>query len=219
MGLILPEVTEKIRRLLPGTENRWSDEYLYKLVHMADCAIKERGETLWASEEIDLYADTIYYALPTDVIHVRSVQFAIDGSSYEHWLDKKTFRDLDERSLTWSKDRTTIPELYVLMSAPGTSAYSKICIYPGLSAASSQKIRVNHLSCYPDYGAAAVASTAPEWVHVQVYVPHVMALLYATSQPALAIEFWAEYMRNIRRVKATYAQDGLETPVRLGNAE
>ena len=203
MGLVYSEVLAKVRNLAPDTSARWSDAYIRKLIHLADMAIKEEGETQWASQEIDLQDGASYYTLNDTGVSIRSVEFASDGSNYDRYLHPTTLWRLDKLSLTWADDTSTEPEYYCVFSTPG-EPNAKIMIYRYIASTSGEKIRVNYVACVPDNDVSMVAVTAPEWVQDAVYVPYVMSLLYSPADINVALNYWLAYQAGIGRVKERY---------------
>ena len=204
MGLV-SEVIAKVRLLEPGTSGRWDDALLGLFVHAADCAIKENGETLWASQDITLRDEALYYILDKDVVAVRSVEFSLDGTNFDDGVLKPTsYRKLDALCRAWKDDRGTQPEHYLLLGAPGVESYSRIMIWRPIETVDGEKIRVNYIACQPDNDSTFTASTAPDWVQDAVYVPYVMALIMGEHDQDMAMKYWQKYLYNIALVRSRY---------------
>ena len=161
MGAIASEVTAKVRLRSPDLAGRWTDADIQKLVHLADLAVKESCETYWAAEEINLHNGTMYYGLPDNIIAVRSVEFSSDGTDYDYVVKPIIYDELDGFSYKWPDHTGTIPEYFLVFSAPGVNGYSRIMIWRPIATVTNEKIRVNCIKCYPENNADFLADTAP----------------------------------------------------------
>ena len=205
MGLV-SSVTEKVRNLAPDRTNRWDDAFIRKLVHAADCAIKEEAGSSWGSTDIALLDNVAYYTLPTNVVAVGKVEFSLDGTTFDDGLLKPiTYKTLDEDlSRTWRDDRGTQPHHYLLLSTPGIHNYSKILIWRPVSSVTSETIRVHFTQCYPHNTSDFSDQTVPEEVEDLAYVPYVLALLYAPEDHDQFKDYWFESLDGILRVRTKY---------------
>ena len=210
MSALISGVTSRVRAMMPEYENRWTDAEIQTLVHTADLAVREGASVEWASHEIELIDGAYYYALPTDVVEVRSVEFSRDGLTYEGgWLECVSFEDMDDVSATWQTDAGTEPSLFSLLSVPGTTTYSKIMIWRPILSTSGQKVRVNYIKCRAAES-DLTGQSMPDEVQERVYIPYVMSLMKQLDDPQMAAEYMAEYRRNLGWVKARYGHRNVE---------
>lgn len=198
-------VVSKVRRAFPSTSDRWSDDHIGHLIYLADCAVREEGQTLWAHTDIALQDEAMYYNLPAGTIAVSHVEFSLDGTTFDDGvLEPTTFSRLDELNSTWIDDRGTQPHHYLLLSAPGVEEYSKIMIWRPITAVTAEKIRVHYLSCYGDDNltfTTAMATVDDEDAEDLVYLPYVKSLLWAEMDPQKAVACFAEYRDGIAKLR------------------
>lgn len=207
MGLIVSQVTEKVRDYAPDTSSAWSDTYVRKMVHLADLAIREEAETRWTREEISLQSGTLYYSLGNPAIAVRSVEFSLDGSDYNYVLWPISYDELDRLDYRWADDTGVRPSRYLLLSAPGAEGYSRIMIWRPVASVTNETLRVIYTSCYPQNNLSFVQAAAPEWVQDAVYVPYTLGLLYAASDPQRAAAYMQEYQDGLSAVRERYRDE------------
>lgn len=214
MGLV-SNVIAKVRLEYPDSASRWSDTFLQKLVHAADCAIREEAEIDWSQTDITLLDGAIYYALPEAAIYVDKVLMGLDGSTFDDGYLETTYYDrLDSLSPTWQDDGGTQPRHYWLLSTPGVPGFSKIGVYPKINSVTSEKIRVIYLACKPNNDAAfgTVASDPNEWIEDMAYVPYVLCHLYAELDPKLSQEYWAMFRSSLPKIRARVQRRQIEWP-------
>jgi len=218
MTLLVDSVIAKVRSTAPGTGTRWPDSALQKLVHAADCSISEAAEKAWSTHDISLLADAFYYALPEDVIAVKSVTYSSDGTNFDDGvLLPMTYDKLDGLSLTWMDDRGTQPHHYWLLSCPGVIGYSKIGVYRAMSTVTSEQIRVTYLACTPDNNATfeALATPDAEWIEDDIYVPYVLAHMAAPVEPKLAKMYMDRFWKNLPEARIYWQARQSEYPAQM----
>lgn len=215
MSALLTGVTDRVKRLVPNYGSRWTDALIQSVVHLADAAVREEAETVWKSHDITLNGGALWYSLPNDVVTVESVMYSIDGTDFDKPLYPAAFAELDRMSYSWNDDTGISPTYYSLWCAPGTSDYSRIMIWPAVSAATAEKIRVNYLGAYSDEGALA-AVDVPDWVQDRVYVPFVLGVLLRLEDPDRAEDHMAEFYGRLPEVYAAYRVRRSDQLVSLG---
>jgi len=202
---LVDEVRAKIRRLAPDSTTRWTDAQLNEQIHLADCLIREEGQTTWQTIDISLLDEGMYYTLPSNIIAIGSVEFSLDGVTFDDGvLEPTTYRILDDLSRTWRDDRGTQPYHYILLSAPGIYSVSKIMIWRPMADATAEAIRINCLACYPRNDAAFQAVSVPQVIQEEVYVPLVMAQLHAAIDQSVFQLYWNDYRSGMNRVRSRY---------------
>lgn len=207
-GVIVPlqnSVIAKIRNLAPNGANRWTDSFIRSMVHFADMMLCEQAEINWARSDISLTASATYFAVPVSAIWVGAVLYSEDGTTYNDGvLWPVTINELDQTNPTWKDTIGTKPTHYFLLSTPGTSG-SRIGIYPKMSAATSQKIRIVCLACRPDNNLLMFATSVPENIEDIYYVPMVMAMLYGGFDTNTANHYLDRAMNGINIIRGMYA--------------
>lgn len=203
MGALISGVTERVRAMAPDHEDQWTDAMVQSLIYLADLSVREEADLEWASVEIELVNGALYYAIPSDVIDVRSVEFSRDGITYDHILSCVSFEDMDDIDVRWQESSGTTPELFSILSAPGSVAYSKILIWRPLLSTSGEKIRINYIKSRTSEDSLA-AVEVPDEVMEDVYLPYVLGLMRQGESPEEAMEYMRVYDKNIGRVKARY---------------
>ena len=197
MGALVTGVTALVRAMAPDHESRWSDSFVSSAIFLADSAIREEADVMWASYEFSMVDGAIYYALPTEIVGIRSVEFSRDGgTTYDIWLHAVTLPDMDDIDYKWQTSTGATPEMYFLQSAPGTTNYSKIGIWRPVVTAGNQKIRVNYTKCITtEAGLSGV--TMPDEIMQEVYLPYVLSLLMGHIDPQEARAYLMEYNKKI----------------------
>jgi|GEM_PF-5047628 len=208
MSAVVTGVKAKLADLLPdqiGSGKRWSDALVGGYIMAADAAVRDRCETLWYSQAIDLVDDQIEYDLNSRFITIKSVEFSSDGTNYDDFLQPATLGDFDDVSQLWRLDRSARPEFYALLSAPGlpdttgsADDSAKIVIYRGISSTSGEKIRVN------GYGIGLTSSAVPDDIQYKVHVPYVMAMLLAHQDTRSAVASYREFQRGCIEARARF---------------
>lgn len=204
MGVV-SSVTSKVHKRAPQTAGGRTDSLVRSYIHMADCAVREQGGTLWGSQDIDLRADAFYYILNTEAVAVHSVEYLQDGSTVDGILKPTTFDRLDRLTRSWKDSRGSRPEHYLLLGTPGVESHARIMIWRPLSTVTTEKIRINYTKCLADDDSTFATMTVPEWVEDAVYVPFVLSLCWAQASPARAMRYWQDYLRGMDEVKAEYS--------------
>jgi hypothetical protein len=198
MSQVVSGVTEKLQDLLPGligSNLRWTTTDVERHIMLADRAVRERTGNLYHRQEIALVADTLEYTLDSEFIEIISVEYASDGSTYDHYLHPVTLDDLDKVNMNWRDDGGTRPEAYCVLSAPGTPT-CKLLVYRPMSSVDSQTIRVTGL------GIGATTTPVPDDVQMRCHVPYVMAVLKASESPDEAAEWFGQYLAGCDEVRS-----------------
>ena len=210
---MVTDVIAKIRTYFPSGGERYSDSFITALTHAADCVIKEECESLWSDGEITLYPGVLYYDIPENAIAVRNVRFSKDGTTFNDGvLSGTSYDDLDRFDMRWKERRGVEPSHYMLVSAPGVpqdtgpseNGYSKILIWRPLSTTVSQKIKFEYLKYYEGQTLEFVVQSERAEVVDLVYVPYVMAAIYASVNIQMFVEWWRKYREGIPRARAIY---------------
>ena len=141
---LISKVTERVRTYYRYGSARYDDTHVQKMVHAADCAIREHAEFTYATEDITLQAGTIYYALPSDVIKVCSVLYSSDGTTFDDGVLKPfVLSDLDATYRLWTTNTGGTPEHYSVLGTPGIDSCYLMAWMP-MSSTSGEKVRVVH---------------------------------------------------------------------------
>lgn len=212
MSAVISGVKQKLQDYLPnqiGSNARWSDAFIEGLIVAADNMARERTESLWVTQEIDLSDGVLEYDLDSKFISVVSVEFSSDGVTYDDHLKAVTFNDMDAMSYKWRDDTGTRPEYYSLLGAPGIGETStdagdgtKIIIYRPVATVGSEKIRIN------GYGVSPGSSTnVPDDVQYDVHVNYVMSFLMVPSDIKLASEFYDRFLAGCDRAKRRFVSE------------
>lgn len=218
MSAVGTGVLAKLQRRLPnqiGTNRQWSSAYISALTLAAAHAAEERIGMTWTSSEITLTNNTAEYAVPTKFIEVVSVEFALDGATYQRPLEAVTFDDLDRISATWRDDTGSEPCRYTLLSSPGLQGVSsgqgaRIIIHRKLAVAGSAKIRLN------GWGIGTASTNVPDDVQERVHVPYIMAVLRAEHDVDEAELHYRKFIEACDEVKGRFVGMYAEQPRRLG---
>jgi len=213
MSQIQSGTLEKLQDLIPdqiGDNRRWSTTLVNNLIMLAARAAWERIGFQHGEQEIDLVDDEPEYDLDPKFITVTRVEFASVGPEgpapydYDYYVDGGSFEDFDRVSRVWRVDRGVRPELYTLLSAPG-SPNAKIHFYPALANATGLRIRVTGMVTAP------LASETTQQVHDDVQdkflVPYTTGLLYAREDPSYAAEQFAEAEQGGMELRGRYADE------------
>ena len=190
-------VLAKIQDLLPnqiGTNRRWAQADVERHIMYADGLIRERVGNLYHQQEITLLADTREYAIDSEFIDIVSVEYALDGSTYDWYLKPLTLDDLDKISVRWRQDGGDRPRFYTLLGAPGVPT-SKIQIYQPPTASTGSSVRVTGI------GSGATTTTCSDDIQNKCHVPHVMAVLLAKSDPKQAANWFGKYQSGVEEVR------------------
>jgi hypothetical protein len=201
---LVDSIETKVRLTVPGTSDHWSSELIQSFVHAADCLIKEEAESSWTTQEIDLLSEASYYPYSEQTIAIRFIDMATDGTNFDDGaLEPIGYDDLDAGGAKWVDDRGSQPDYYVMLGTPGVPD-SRVMIYRKISGVTTEKIRLWVLKCIPDNDATFEAETVPEVIEDRVYLPLVLALLYADNDNNAFTRYMDEYSQNIVLVKDYY---------------
>ena len=198
MSALVTGVQEKLEDLLPGRigDNKsWSEATLQQYILLADYAVRERTDNLFGTQEIALVQDQAAYTLDSEFIDVVSVEFAADGSTYDYFLHAATFDDFDRINLKWRDDGSTRPELYTLVSTPGTPT-ATIHIHRPMTSVTAQTIKVG------GHRIGTTTTKVPDDVQRAAHVPYVMAILKAQEEPKVAAMWWGRFLDGVESVRA-----------------
>lgn len=169
----------------------------------------------WTSQEITLVDNTNEYQLNSKFVSVESVEFALDGSTYERPLKACTLEDLDAISAKWRYDTGQEPTRYALLSTPGLQYVisgvsggqgARIVIHRMLAVASPSKIRVS------GWGIGTTSATIPDDVQERVHVPYCMAVLRGEHDPKEAAWFYQQFVKGCDELKGRFVQPYQDAP-------
>ena len=209
---LLQELTSMVRAMAPDYEYRWSDDMIHRAAHIADLAICEQAEAIWAQHDIPLVAGQAIYDLPDDIIWLKNVQFCRDGVNFEVVLTPVVPQDLDNLSPRWQSD-TGPPTLYALLSQPGIEDYSKLIVWR-VPTAAGQLIRLNYLQARNEM-ADILGVELSSHVIQEVYLPYVLSLLRASDEPEEAEAMMMQYKFGLQKVRSFYGSPGAERMIGL----
>lgn len=226
MGNVATGVLAKVKAQLPnqiGTNLRWTDATVGSLILAADRATRDLCEVNYGEVEIDLIDDTIGYELSPIFISINKVEFALDGTTYDWILASQSMTDLDSRSHSWRTDRSTRPDFYALLSAPGVQrggtvaaesaiVPSQILLYPALTSAGSAKIKVTGV-VVPGVNMFAGAN-APNDVQTKCHVPYVLSILYAVESPERSAAEYQKFKKGCETVRNRFRSQYKDHPAR-----
>ena len=170
----------KVRSMFPESAAAWSPATVQSVIYMADLLVKERAESTWMTATITLQQDGLYYDLPEYVIWLGAVSFGRDGSTFKDGtLVATTMAEMDATVIDWENTKATKPTRYILLSTPGIINYSKIILWPAMSAVSAEKVRLEFIGCYAK-NLSFVAQMCEQWVVDDIYGPLVASMLIAS---------------------------------------
>ena len=231
MSNVATGVMAKVQAQLPnqiGTNGRWTTATVTELIKAADRATRDQCEVNYGSVEISLTDDTINYEVVASFISITKVEFALDGSTYDWLLHPKSMVDLDRLSNSWRIDRSTRPDFFTLLSAPGvqrggsvaspaTAIPSQLLLYPALATAGSAKIKLTGV-VVPVLGATGSAE-APTDVQTKCHVPYVLSVLYAVESPEKAAMYYQQFKHGCEVVRNRFRSQYKDHPQRPGSAQ
>lgn len=204
MDSIVARTIARLRAKYPESADRWSDADLLKVVHLCDMLVREQCETLWSEVEITLTEGALYYALYTSLIWVGTVQFSLDGTTFKDGvLRQVTLAEMDEADPRWPERTGPEPTLWMPMSMPGVKNYSKIMLWPKMTAVTAEKVRVRGLACYPSANISMAAATEERGLIDAIYVPLASAMLTGTIRPDEATR---ELQKALRAMPEAYGR-------------
>ena len=213
MSNVYTGVLEKVQAQMPnqiGLNGRWTPTTITSLILAADRATRDLCEVNYGSVEVSLTDDTIEYAVSSSFISINKVEFSLDGTNYDWILKSASMSDLDQASCSWRTDRSTRPDFFTLLSAPGvqtggtvavpsTIVPSQIILYPALLAAGSAKIKITGVVT-PE-GINFLAAQAPNDVQTKCHVPYVLSMLYAVESPEKAAAEYEKFKLGCQTVR------------------
>ena len=226
MSTVLSGVMAKVQAALPdqiGQNSRWDTTTVQSLIVAADRATKDLCEIHRGSVEISMVDDTISYDVATDFISIDKVEFSLDGTNYDWLLQPRSLVDLDRLSQSWRNDRSTRPDFYSLLSAPGVQedsvgvVPSQILLYPSLATAGSATLRITGVVI--PVGLQIINGVAPEDVQSKCHVPYVLSVLYAVESPRRAAEYYAQFKQGCESVRNRFRAQYAEHPSRSGGTQ
>jgi len=216
----------KVQAQLPnqiGDNGRWTTATVRELLLAADRATRDQCEVNYGSVEISLTDDTISYDVASSFISITKVEFALDGTTYDWILHSLSMTDLDRKSSSWRTDRSTRPDFFTLLSAPGVQdngdaeVPSQILLYPSLLSAGSAKIKITGV-VIPAAGQFASAE-APNDVQASCHVPYVLSVLYAVESPEKAAMYFKKFKQGCEIVRNRFRSQYKNHPQRPGSAQ
>jgi hypothetical protein len=215
-------VLAKLQAALPGqigTNARYATSTVKDLIIAADRATRDLCEVHFAVQEISLTDDTIGYDVAQNFISIEKVEFSLDGTNYDWILKPKSMTDLDGCSHSWRTDRSTRPDAYTLLSAPGVQdngdavVPSQILLYPTLETAGSAKIKITGVMT-PAVGSFD-ASHVPEDVQIKCHVPFVKSVLLAVADTGKSASEYQNFIMGCESVRNRFRQQYKDIPGRM----
>jgi hypothetical protein len=199
---VTSDVIDRIRAILPDSEDRFSDDLLGKYVSWALAVVSAKTSVLVGAEDVTLIPGVSYYVLPPSLIKVKEVLYAKDGTTFtDGVLFPVTFDELDALSCNWPQESGE-PENFIIFGCPGTTKCYLMIYRKNQSA--DEKLRVR----------GPVIATDVDKRHTdRVVLPYVMALIYAQDEFRLW-KFW--YSRYLQGVKSMTAECGNRSSDTLG---
>jgi hypothetical protein len=202
-------VLDKLQRRLPnqiGTNRQWTTSYISSLILAAAHAAEERLGMTWVSSEVAMTNNTSEYPLDSKFIEVVTVEFALDGTTYQRELEAVTFEDLDHINLNWRDDTGQEPTRYALLSTPGTQSVtdatplsgSRIVIHRKMGTAGSAKIKVS------GWGIGTAASNVPDGAQERVFIPYILSILRAEHDVKEANWFYDKFLTGCDEIKGRF---------------
>ena len=199
VGLVSATIA-KVRSMFPESASAWTDTTVQSAIYMADLLVKERAESTWVTRDITLIEDALYYDLPEEAIWLGSVSFSLDGSTFKDGsVLPTTMADMDEEIPDWEQTIGSKPTRYILLSAPGIIGYSKIILWPAMSAASGQKVRIEFIGCYQK-NISFTAQTCDQWVVDDIYGPLTASMLIASRDKDRSAGLMASALAEVPRL-------------------
>jgi len=222
MADVRTEVASYLNTVLPGQigpGRRWDDGFVTMLIDMVDREIREYCELSWDEQEIALVSGHTEYGLDPDFISVYQVEYAEDGSTYDHTLYPTTMSDLDNVSRLWRDDSSGRPSRYDIYSTPGipqdatSTKDTQILIYPKPASTGSATIKVTGIICQD----GATAPGAAQFAIDSVYIPYVRCLLVSGDNEAEGAGYYRDYLDGRERLRAAIDEQYVETLPRQGS--
>ena len=226
MSNVLVGVLEKVQAALPdqiGNSDRWDLITVSSLILAADRATRDMCEVHFDTDEVSLTDDTVSYDVASTFISINKVEFSLDGTNYDWLIQPRSMIDLDRLSHSWRTDRSTRPDFYTLLSAPGVQSNgtddtpSQILLYPALTSAGSAKIKLTGVSV-PDIGSGLLGDM-PEDVQSRCHLPYVLSVLYAVEDPKKAAGHYAEFKKGCEIVRNRFRSQYKDLPSRPGGSQ
>lgn len=211
---LVTDIVARFRVLFPDGRERFTDSFIASLAHAADCVIREECEASWDTYDFSLYPGVLYYQVPEDVLAIKAVRFSRNGTTFNDGvLSGTSYDDLDRFDVKWVDRQGTDPTHYLVSSAPGVpldtgpggTGYSKILIWRPTAAATGQKIRIEYLSYHEANDSGFTAETARSDLIDLVYLPYILAAVYASVDLNMFVENWRKYREGIPRARAIFS--------------
>ena len=222
MGTVLGTGLQMVKDLLPeqvGTNKRWTDAVVQAVIACADRAVRERVGVHFHTQTITLANDTATYDLDPEFVSIDTVEFALDGSNYDWKLEAKSLKDMSERMPLWRQSRGTRPDLYALLSAPGTQGQTspavtpaQIVIYPCIATVTAETILVTGEAVIGNTTDLATATVGTD-ILKKCHIPYILCVLYAVESPERAAAEFQNFIAGCQTVKSRFGAQG-ETPSR-----
>jgi len=223
MSAVLSGVLAKVKYLLPdqiGANKRWTEQTVNAYIVAADRAVRERCAILQHEQEITLQSADHGYNLDTAFVNIDFVEFSEDGTNYDWRLKPARMSDFDEIAPNWRDISGSRPDLYCIISTPGTQplasedpAPAQIIIYPYVSTVSGEKIKVSGSGVIESEAAMASALVADD-VQKKCHVPYVLALLYSVADPDKSAAKWREFLAGVEAVHDRFISEYMDRPSR-----
>ncbi len=228
MSNVITGTKAKVKARVPdqiGLNARWTEAFIESLIIAADRATRDLCEIQRQESVLSLSNDELSYDVPSFFISIDKVEFSLDGTNYDWLLQSRGMTDLDAISHSWRNDRSTRPDFYTLLSAPGvqkdsgSDSPSKILLYPTLEAAGSAKIRLTGVAVPPLNLNTYNSVVIPDDVQSKCLVPYVMSVLYATSSPELSLQEYKKFKSGCEALRNRFRSQMKNAPSRRGGSE
>ena len=222
MGTVLGTGLQMVKDLLPeqvGTNKRWTDAFVQAVIACADRAVRERIGVHFHTQVITLANDTATYDLDPEFVSIDTIEFSTDGTTYDWRLEAQSLKGMSDRMPAWRDSRGTRPDLYALLSTPGTQGQaspaivpSQVVIYPCLASVTSETIRVTGSAVIGNTTDLATATVGTD-ILKKCHLPYVLSVLYAVESPERAQVEYDNFIVGCQTVKSRFGAQG-ETPSR-----
>jgi len=125
MSDVIAGALAKVKARIPdqiGINSRWTETLVTNIIIAADRATRDRCEVHRYEFPVELSDDVISYGILSGFVSIDKVEFSLDGTNYDWLLQSRGLEDLDAISHSWRTDRSTRPDFYSLLSAPGVQS-------------------------------------------------------------------------------------------------
>ncbi len=225
MSDVIAGALAKVKARVPdqiGLNSRWTESHVTNIIIAADRATRDLCEVHRLELPIVLTDDTISYGILSGFVSIDKVEFSLDGTNYDWLLQSRSLGDLDGISHSWRTDRSSRPDFYSLLSAPGVQSEdglpanspSQIVLYPGLATPSGARIKITGTYCPIPGTYASGLVMEPEDVQSKCIVPFVLSVLYATADSNRSAEEYQKFKDGCEDVRNRFRSQYKNFPSR-----